>query len=512
MKKMKKLVSLLLAMVMVFAMTVTTFAANITINGGASEAQYSAYKLLNATDGGNGKYAYTVNSKYEQVLKNVTGKETEAEIIEYISDLNAEGVRVFADSVYAEIKNAGADASSSENIFSNVDQGYYLIAETSVGTNPDGATDTFSLVMLDTAGEDDISVTTKEDKPSLNKQIKHNESDSWGVVGDNQIGDTVEFRTITTVPQYTENYTSYDYIIHDTMSIGLTSNVRSAADITVKVNDETELNNKYITSVTVAGNTFNIKIDVKQAIADKVMTSGDELYTYYSGVLNGGAVIYSEGKQDNEAYLEYSNNPYDTNGKGETPKKKVYDWTFKMGVEKIDGVTKEQLRGAKFVLTKDGSLTVPTLSEEGTLSSTENLLGFVVVDDTYRLATSEDTSDSVVYVIEAGDTTIKGLDDATDYYLYEVKAPAGYNLLKDPVKFKITASYNEDGSAYESVNVEVDDEQPSAELKTQVENNSGTELPETGGIGTTIFYVIGAILVLGAGILLVTKKRMGADK
>lgn len=515
MKKMKKLVSLLLTVVMVFAMTTIVFATNITIGGGATDSVYSAYRLLNATDGGNGKYAYTINPKYENILSEVTTKTTETDIVSYIANLNGNEIRNFANAVYEKIADASsnieADETSLNSVFSNVKQGYYLIAETVLGDEQD----TFSLVMLDTAGQDNVDVTTKEDKPTLNKQIKHNESDQWGVVGDNQIGDTVEFRTITTVPNFTSEYTQYDYIIHDTMSTGLTSNVVTDninSNVKVKINDSTELEASYF-NVTATENTFSVSIDVKRAVADGKMAQGDKLYTYYSGVLNNEALIYDVGNQDNEAYLEYSNNPYDIYDTAETPKVKVYDWTFKMGVNKVDGSTDETITGARFVLS-ESVLDLDDLQlNDGVPSATDYLIGLVNEgNNIYRVATDNDSD--AVYYIEAGNITIKGLDDATSYYLYETKAPDGYNMLKDPVKFEIKSEYVEDGSAVQTdyPTVIVGTESPSTTLSTNIENNSGTELPTTGGIGTTIFYVLGSILVIAAAILLITRKRMSAEK
>lgn len=528
MKKMKKIVSLLLAAVMVLAMTAAVSAAKITIDGATSGSTYSAYKLLDATDGGNGKFAYTVNSKYRDALKTAMNNQdaTDDQIIEHISGLNADAIRTFADNVYKRLGAVEADATTTTGAFNNVAQGYYLIAESAM-ENPK---ETYSLVMLDTAGSAEVTVTPKKDKPTLDKEIKHNETGAWGVVGDNQIGDTVEFRTITTVPDYTKNYTTYAYIIHDTMSEGLTSNVvtgNTNNDLSVKVvkngqTTETPLDAKYI-SVTASGNTFSVTIDVKTAVADGVMSAGDSLYTYYTGILNEEARIYDgdPDKQENEAYLEYSNNPYDENSKEETPHKKVYDWTFKMGVNKVDGTTNDTITGAVFVLAeKELNLDNLNLSEEGVPATTTDLIALVSIEGGYRVATAEEIADNSVtkvYHMEAGDITIKGLDDATQYYLYETKAPAGYNKLKDPVKFTINAEYNEAGDALaegkpDATVIQGNKTETLTDLATDVVNNSGTELPETGGIGTTIFYVLGTILVLGAAILLITKKRMSAEK
>ena len=119
------------------------------------------------------------------------------------------------------------------------------------------------------------------------------------------------------------------------------------------------------------------------------------------------------------------------------------------------------------------------------------------------------TQETTTKVIEAGSTTIEGLDDNTDYYLYEIKAPIHYNKLKAPVKFKIAAEYNDAGDDlrenYPIVIIGTGD--PSTTLKADVINESGSNLPSTGGIGTTIFYVVGGILMVGAAVLLITKRR-----
>ena len=146
-------------------------------------------------------------------------------------------------------------------------------------------------------------------------------------------------------------------------------------------------------------------------------------------------------------------------------------------------------------------------NDEGIPTVTTGLIGMVkVADGVYRVAMDGDTG--VVYVIEAGDPVIKGLDDTIDYYLYETKAPSGYNLLSEPVQFKISASYVADGSDYTSVTVMVGTAVASDALSTNIVNKTGSTLPETGGVGTTVFYLLGGLLAVGAGVVLVTKKRM----
>ena len=262
-------------------------------------------------------------------------------------------------------------------------------------------------------------------------------------------------------------------------------------------------------AVTVADNSFRVEINILGAIAAGYMTADDQIITSYSGVLNENAKVYDEGNQDNTAHLEYSNNPED---RGRTPDSKVYDWTFKMDVHKVDK-NQNPLEGAKFVLSKNGSLKVADMNcdENGVPADTTDLIGLVRnADGDYVVATADANKKDIVYAIDAGYAIIKGLDDV-NYYLYETKAPEGYNLLSQPVQFKINAEYEPDGSALQEgyPTVTVDKGEPSTDLSTNVVNQSGAELPSTGGIGTTIFYVVGGLLVVGAGIVLVTKKRMG---
>ena len=507
---MKRIFTLMLALMMVLALSVTAFAAGpytITINNSAADHTYEAYQIF-AGD------LETANGK--TVLTNITwGSGVTAQGQAALGDAAAkaesltteEDARAFARAVAPYLTNpAESTAGNGTYTIANLDSGYYLVKDKdNTLTNAD---DFYTAYLMKVVGN--MTAAPKGDKPTLNKQIKHNEGGDWGVVGDNQIGDTVESRTITKVPN-TAGYTKYDYIIHDTMSAELTSNVTSSADVTIKVNDTTVLTTEYYI-VTATGNSFSATVDILQAIADGKMNANDQLYTYYTGVLNADAKVYDEGKQDNVAYLEYSNNPHVDTEKGKTPEKKVYDWTFKMGINKVNE-NGGQLTGAKFALSKNGTLKVADMNcdAEGIPAATTELIGMVKLSDgVYRVATDGDAN--VVYVVDAGNPVIKGLDDAVDYYLYETKAPAGYNLLSEPVHFKISAAYNEDGSNYTDVTVTVGAAAASNTLSANVVNKSGSTLPETGGIGTTIFYVLGSLLVVGAGVVLITRKRMGKSE
>lgn len=507
---MKRIFTLMLALMMVLALSVTAFAEEkytITINNPEPGHTYEAYQIF-AGD------LETANGK--TVLTNITwgsGVTTQGQAALGDAAAKAESLtteedaRAFAKAVAPYLTNPSVStAGDGTYTIANLDSGYYLVKDKdNTLTNAD---DFYTAYLMKVVGN--VTAAPKGDKPTLNKQIKHNENGEWGVVGDNQIGDTVEFRTITKVPN-TSGYTKYDYIIHDTMSAGLTSNVKTSADITIKVNDATVLPAEYYT-VTANGNSFSVQVDILKAIQDGKLAHDNELYTYYSGVLNADAKVYDEGKQDNVAYLEWSNNVYNQQPEtGNSAEKKVYVWTFKMGINKVNA-NGDPLTGAKFALSKSGTLQVADMNctAEGVPTVTTGLIGMVKLSEgQYRVAVDGDTN--VVYVVDAGTPVIQGLDDI-DYYLYETKAPAGHNLLSEPVHFKISADYNEDGSNYTSVTVTVGEDAVSNTLSTNVVNRSGVTLPETGGVGTTIFYVLGGLLVVGAGVVLITRKRMGKSE
>ncbi len=503
MKYMKKFMALLAALTLALTMAVPAFAETttpktytITINNGTGT--YAAYQIFkgdlhektlsniewgdNVTDEGRTKFGNAAD-KAKTITTEADAKAFAVEVAKYLTDPAA---------------GTGTDSITVSG------PGYYLIKNTEVGQG-----EVFTDYILRVVG--DVEVNPKSGKPTLDKQIKHNDDGTWGVVGDNQIGDTVEFRTITTVP-IVSGYTQYTYVIHDEMSAGLTSNVHSKDDVTIKVNDETVLDKNYYTVTVdeVNTNKFTVTVDVLNAIKDGKMVEGNTLYTYYTGILNENAKVYNDGKQDNKqdnkAYLEYSNNPHGATT-NKTPVKVVYDWTFKMGVKKVDGADGTPLTDAKFVLSKEKNCDLGAIGDDGQPTKTENLISLIKNNDgSYTVAPAGYTG-SVVYVMTAGDITINGLDDATVYYLYETKAPAGYNRLTAAVRFEITATYSDAGDSCTNVTATVNnDKQPS--VSVSVRNNKGSTLPSTGGIGTTIFYVIGGGLMAVAAVLLVTKKRM----
>ncbi len=517
MKNIKKIFSMLTITVMIFAfncmaafaaegpytITLTNSSSNVSIAG----KTYTAYKVFNLSYNAD-KTAYTylpgddcLSQDYAAVCATMGVADVNA-LITTMSSANAADARKFADSIYDNyIKNGVADTvykasatASGETATITVDKaGYYLV----YGEGASNEKAVTSLVMLGST-DPNAEITVKLDAPTITKEIYHNELNSWGSVGDNQIGDKVNFRTISNVPAYVSSYTNYKYIIHDTMTNGLTVDTDSVHVYTDE-NKTTELDKTaYITVSKTDDQNFTVTIDVLKAIKDGKLAEGATLYTYYDATLNESALKASTSPDetnhnDNEAWLEYSNNPYDNTSSAETPKSKVYDWTFTVNVSKTNGDGTKQLSGAVFNIKRGDN--VLKFKETGTKEYTLSTDGTGSED----LTTGDD---GIIKVI--------GLDDSVDYVLVEKTAPDGYNKAPDTT-FNLTSAYAENnGAKLETLAAGVTSgDQSSASGNTiTVKNNSGSALVGTGGIGTTIFYVGGGIIMVVAAVLLITKKRM----
>lgn len=513
MKKFTKLLgTAVLAIMLVLSLTVSAFATDITISGGVSGSEYAAYKLLNATDGGDGKFAYTLNDTYADILKAVTGKDEQADIVDYVNNLDSEGIREFANAVYNAILEAdpaiSADYTTANDVFADVEQGYYLIAETKLGDTAD----TFSLVMLDTAGEDDITVNTKEDKPSVEKKVEEtNDSTgntSWGDSADYDIGDVINFAITGTVSSKYADYKSYYYSFSDAMTEGLTYN-EDAKVYVVNGEDKVEVTEQFTivstnNAETGLANGFTATANLKE-LADVTVNASTTIVVEYTATLNENAAIGVEGNK-NEVFLQYENNPLheadgdtDTDDKPEEPSKTPVDvnivFTFQSTVNKVDK-DGNALEGAGFTLYK-------------------------------WVAEANDWVEIKVEAAGAGVTefNFKGLD-VGKYKLAESTVPSGYNKCEDII-FEIVAEYDETTDPHTLTALSVKNEAgeivsegneasfsvdlTNGKVATDVLNLSGDELPETGGIGTTIFYIAGGLLVVGALVLLIAKKRMKAE-
>ena len=484
----------ILAACMVAPMAMSSYAAeakksNITISGAVTGSEYGGYKLMSLTQDGDA-YSYTINSKYSSILQTAAGVTSDDAVIEYL-EADDTDVRDFADRVYKAILggNLSTDVTLSATDATEVEQGYYLVVETKTGdSDPD---DTYSLAMLDTAGDDNVTINTKESTPTLVKKIKDiTDKDGavtdWQDSADYDIGDNIPFQLIGTVSSKYGDYEEYYYAFHDTLSSGLTFN----NDVKVYV-EGTEITEGYevVTTDVTDGCSFHVVFEDLKDIS--AVTSTSSIVVEYTARLNENAVIGKAGNP-NVADLEYNVNPYftdtDNDGKddttkedeetGYTPEDKVIAFTYKVIVNKVDP-DGDSLPGATFKLEKN-------------------------IKGTWTELTLVKSEDGATF-------TFTGLDDG-DYKLTEMEAPDGYNKLTEAIEFTVTADHEIRSDDPQLVSLtggnvftgDVD----ACTLTANIKNETGNKLPETGGIGTTLFYLGGGAMVAVAGVYLISKKRM----
>ena len=463
MKNIKKLFGLLFAFV--FALVQVNAAGNgsITINKAVVNETYSIYRVLDLEtyDKTNNHYIYRANENFKAFIESTDASayleaKNENGNTYYIwkGDTTDTRVQEFAKLAfaYAEDKKiqpvASTKATSTTVEFKNLDLGYYLMSSTTAEKDT-------RLLSLTTTNP---SATTREKNtltPNVDKEVE--EKGTYGKTNDASIGDTVNFKaTITVGAGYT------DYKLRDKMSAGLTFNANS---VVVKVNNTVVDSSNYTVRTDVSGYTFVIEFKNEYIVA---LPKNTVITVTYSAILNENAIIEGEGNP-NVLDLAYG----DTN----TPEKQTITYSYAFDVIKIDGKEQTQLTGAEFRLYD--------------AITGGNEIKVVLVDatsNTYRVARANETG----VTIKAGKATILGLDAGT-YYLEEVVAPTGYNKLTSRVEIIIS---------------KVGSNNTFNRFTAEVLNYTGSQLPETGGMGTTLFLTLGSILVIGFGLLLVTKLRV----
>lgn len=487
MKYMKKLMTLLAVLTLALAMAVPAFAASntgtITIDNAVTGTTYKAYRIfdLESYDTNKDAYSYKLSTKWENFpdyITTIDGKEVRA--TDFFS-VNSAGYIEWKDAK----KEAGADfaklakafaveksiacdktetATDATVTFTNLTLGYYLV-DTSLG----------SLCSLDTTAPS-VTIKEKNSDTTIEKKIVINgdekvDSNSAG------IGDTVNFSITITV----KDGDPKNYVLHDKLS-GLTfdSDSLEVKVGTTKLNAGTDYT---LETNPTDGDSFDVNF------TDGKLKPNDVVVVTYSATVAANATIAGAGNK-NTAKLVY-------NGKDSTEEETTtYVWKLNVHKYTLDSTNKEvALSGAKFVLYRmDGT------DKKYYAKLTGGKIDSWVTNQSD--ATTLETSGE-------GDILIEGLNVGT-YYLEETEAPAGYNKLTEPIEVEITATTSATNGS-ETVKYKNSSETsytPATDATVKVLNSAGTQLPSTGGIGTTLFYVIGGVLMAVAAVLLVTKKRM----
>lgn len=473
MKRIKKILAMVLAMVMVLAMgSMTAYAegetGSITINDAVVGQTYTIYQILDLEIYNTNAYAYKATTAWNTFINSdaIKGTYVEVDAQGYVTWKDGAGAAAFAKAAqkYAKdnsIANQGSVTATTTTVsFTGLDLGYYLVDST-LGT----------LCSLDTTNPN-VVMEEKNEVPTNVKTVEEDSTRNYGEKNDADIGQTVNFKSTVTAQAGAENY-----VFHDTMSAGLT--YTGVTGITLNGTTVDASNYTVVTEGLPNGCTFEVRFT--QAFCD-TLKANDQIVISYTAILNEKAVIAGEGNPNTSkvSYGDSSNTKYTPDSQTKT-----YTWDVDVSKYTMDGETEKALAGATFTLSKndDGSNPIALVSEG---------------NNVYRVAKTGETGTVTEITTDAtGKFTIKGLD-ADTYYLTETAAPAGYNKLADPVTVVIGENGVVNGTT----------EAPQGVNEVKVLNNAGSELPSTGGMGTTIFYVIGAVLVLGAGILLITKKRM----
>ena len=503
MKLIKKMLAIMFVFMMVVGMGTKVNAdenesttGTITIDNAVDGQTYSIYKVLEleSYDKVNGLYSYKPATDWNSFFDSTIDKDTQnpkgagSAYITIDSNGYATWIAGITDADKATFAKLALEYAKNKSIrpvtkqkngidtlkFEGLEFGYYLV-DSSVG----------ALCGLDTTNPN-ATINEKNGTPTVGKQVKEDSTENFDSSNTADIGQTVEFKTTITAQAGAQNY-----VLHDKMDAGLT--FTENVSVSLKKNGQEQPrtlpnndNEDYVLKTSGLGETnptCTFHIEFTKDFCDS-LNAGDQIIVSYSAMLNENAVVGNAGNK-NDTWLKYGNG---TDTAHSTTTTKTYEIPVFKYAKKDNG--EKGLAGAKFTLSKNSNGSSPiNLIEVSDETETTEL--------TYRVAkTNEENSVTDITTPSKGKFVIQGLD-ADTYYLTETESPKGYNKLAAPIKVEID---NEGNVKVDNGKVE----------KVKVENKTGTLLPSTGGMGTTIIYMAGAILVIASGIVLVSKKRSKA--
>lgn len=469
MKKFKLIFATLVAALFTFAGG-KALAYDITINNGGS-GTYESYQIFTGTVLDNSdeaalgqvQWGNGITDAGKAALQTKYSASSAAEIAKKLGD-KAVDADEFAKEAGKYLQNAGG--------LTGLAAGYYLVQNKTVGDH-----EAYTNYILKVVKN--VTVEPKTDTPTVEKKVKDiNDSEStpaddWQDSADYDIKDDVPFQLTATLPNNFATYDEYYLEFADTLSSGLTYK-KDAKVFLVNGGDETDVTSSF----TIAEDGSSFKINNLRSISG--VTASSKIVVRYTAKLDSNAVIGSAGNP-NTVKLIYSNNP-NAAGHGETPEDTVVVFTYKVIVNKVDQDNKP-LSGAGFTLYKKDS------------SNNWNAVGDEITGGTTF--------------------TFSGIDDG-DYKLVETTTPNGYNTIDD-IFFTVSAEHDKTAnepklnslSGVDSTGkITFTSNTSAGSLTAPVPNTKGSILPSTGGMGTKVLYAVGVVLILIAGVLIVTKKRM----
>ncbi len=533
-KAIKKLLAALLAVAMVCAMAIPAFAEN-SEGDVDSHHTYSAFQIFKGDVEGNNIKDFKISNvdwgsniinnsddflnklrEADHIGPLFTNAKSAQEVLAVISqwhdsdDYSIAFARFVCHYLYSNDANPTYVVRAGSNALTipEAKAGYYLFVDTTDFSKDDSYHSYNSFLLMVTKGNWNVPITPKAEKPTVEKKVYDNpdgtSTGGFGSSADHAINEKFQFQLTATLPDSTNRaydyYDKYSVIFHDTLSEGITYDKDDELDsVVIKSNGNTYNitdSSKYTIDTTdlESQNSFVVNIDVKACAKDAGfdLNNGATITVTYTAHLNDKAYVNTAGGSTsniNKVYLTYSNNPKDESSIGKTPESTpVYVYTYQLNNTKHQDTEKgPALEGACFRLYSDEACTdqseVQLYQKDGFYYPIKDVLGKEAVE--MKSAAN-------------GTFNVKGLDAGT-YYLKEITPPDGYSACKViPVTIKADHSRND------QVNLE------GSNLTNDIVNikAGGITLPSTGGIGTTIFYVVGGGLMVAAIVLLVTKKRM----
>lgn len=501
-KAMKKLMAALLAVAMVCAMAIPAFAAKgePVTNSDVSLTNHSfeAYQIFSAKlDSGKlTDVTWGEGVKGDDLLvalnatPDFTNCKNASDVAEKLATFNAEKATKFA--AFVAEKYLSTTKTEGTGTITLPSAGYYLIKDV---TPVEGKYDASNLTLLLVSGAEEVTPKVKTDIPTLQKKVQDKndstgETTGWQDSADYDIGDIIPYQLTATLGNVS-NFDTYYVEFVDTMQHLTYNNITS-----VKVDDRILNAGDYTSSWDSTSKTLKVSIDNVKAYG---ATNGSKIIVEYTATLDSDAVIGSTGNP-NEAHLIFSNNP-NGQGKGQTKPDKNIVFTYKVVANKVDEHD-QPLTGAAFALYK--KLPAVPNPKDGTSYIMEGDDAYAPVKE-LNVGANGEVEDKTLTTFEW-----TGIDDG-DYMIKEIITPAGYNSI-EPIKFKVEANHETLSDDPQLLELKGGDdftgEVSTGALTTKIENRMGSTLPGTGGIGTTIFYVVGGGLMVAAAILLITKKRM----